>query len=150
MNTCVDNNVRQFLPVTILPSSLIPYYQGGIIDEDEETITYRLATVIQHIAGLFTLQFSLVQHTHVLVSEATFPDSHKATEDLRGFAKLNEKRLYKLMKTCMDPQTDLKNLVKATVSAPPLSHEKRLMYFRLCRTSSYAASTNPPLPSPQP
>ena len=29
---------------------------------------------------------------------------------------MNEQRLYKLMQTCMDPQTDLKGLVKAMVS----------------------------------
>lgn len=45
----------------------------------------------------------------------TFADPHKTAEDLHGFAKLNENRLYKLMKTCMDPQTDLKSLIKATV-----------------------------------
>ena len=45
-----------------------------------------------------------------------YPDRQKACEDLRAFAKLNENRLYKLMKTCMDPQTDVKALVKATVS----------------------------------
>jgi hypothetical protein len=44
-----------------------------------------------------------------------FPDPQKASDDLNTFAKLNEARLYKLAKTCMDPQTDLKNLVKATV-----------------------------------
>lgn len=34
---------------------------------------------------------------------------------MQSFAKLNEPRLYKLLKTCMDSQTDLKGLVKATV-----------------------------------
>lgn len=43
------------------------------------------------------------------------PESQKVAEDLRAFAKLNEGRLYKLLKTCMDPQTDLKSLVKSTV-----------------------------------
>jgi len=47
-----------------------------------------------------------------------FPDPYQAVEDLTAFAKLNEARLYKLMKTCLDPQTDLKSLVKATVSHP--------------------------------
>lgn len=36
-------------------------------------------------------------------------------EDLHAFAKLNEGRLYKLLKTCMDIQVDLKSLVKSTV-----------------------------------
>jgi hypothetical protein len=46
---------------------------------------------------------------------ASFPDPLKAKEDLNTFAKLNENRLFKLAKTCMDPQTDVKGLAKATV-----------------------------------
>ncbi|KAF5383320.1 hypothetical protein D9615_004981 [Tricholomella constricta] len=68
---------------------------GGIIDEDEEKVTHRLDGLIQHIS-------------------LTFPDPFKAVEDLEAFAKLNEGRLYKLFKTCMDSQTDLKGLIKAT------------------------------------
>ena len=49
--------------------------------------------------------------------EASFPDPQKAMEDLHAFAKLNEGRLYKLLKTCMDTQVDLKSLVKSTVSS---------------------------------
>ena len=45
----------------------------------------------------------------------TFPDPVKASEDFQAFAKLNEARLYKLLKTCMDTQTDLKGLIKASV-----------------------------------
>jgi hypothetical protein len=47
---------------------------------------------------------------------ASFPDPQKASEDLQTFAEKNEGRLYKLLKTCMDLQTDLKSLVKARVS----------------------------------
>lgn len=43
------------------------------------------------------------------------PDPFKGAEDLKAFARLNEGRLYKLMKTCMDSQTDLKGLIKSTV-----------------------------------
>ncbi|KDQ60158.1 hypothetical protein JAAARDRAFT_711869 [Jaapia argillacea MUCL 33604] len=68
---------------------------GGVIDENEEVITKTLGATIQRIA-------------------TQFPDSQKAAEDLHAFAKLNEGRLYKLLKTCLDTQTDLKNLVKAT------------------------------------
>jgi hypothetical protein len=50
-----------------------------------------------------------------------FLDTQKVSEDLHAFAKLNERRLYKLLTTCMDPQTDLKSLVKATVSSPQLN-----------------------------
>ncbi|KAM6492441.1 Armadillo-type fold [Amanita muscaria] len=70
-------------------------HNGGIIDEDEETVTRRFHSLTQFIAN-------------------NLPDPHKATEDLQAFAKLNEPRLYKLMKTCMDPQTDVKTLVKTT------------------------------------
>ncbi|KAJ7695426.1 cohesin-associated protein Pds5 [Mycena rosella] len=68
---------------------------GGVIDENEEAITAKLSTVIKYISG-------------------GHPEPHKASEDLYAFAKLNEQRLYKLLKTCMDLQTDLKGLVKAT------------------------------------
>jgi len=51
-----------------------------------------------------------IQHISI-----TFPDPVKASEDLKAFAKLNENRLYKLLKTCLDPQTDLKILVRSMV-----------------------------------
>ncbi|KAI8986667.1 armadillo-type protein [Trametes punicea] len=69
-------------------------HNGGVIDEDEEAVTERLDAAVKATAALF-------------------PDPHKAAEDLQTFAKLNEGRLYKLLKTCMDVQTDLKGLVKA-------------------------------------
>lgn len=52
---------------------------------------------------------------------ATFTDPQRATDDLQTFAKMNEKRLYKLLRTAMDPQTDLKTLVKTTVSLLPFT-----------------------------
>lgn len=57
-----------------------------------------------------------------VVDAGTFPDPVKASEDLQAFAKLNEARLYKLLKTCMDAQTDLKGLIKATVCSPVIFH----------------------------
>ncbi|KAI0790526.1 armadillo-type protein [Abortiporus biennis] len=68
---------------------------GGVIDQEEEKIVHELSTAIKKVASLF-------------------PDATKATEDLQNFAKMNENRLYKLLKTCLDPQTDLKNLIKAS------------------------------------
>ncbi|KAJ7599219.1 armadillo-type protein [Mycena floridula] len=68
---------------------------GGIIDENEEQIVARLAKLIQYISMYY-------------------PDQTKAAEDLQSFAKLNEGRLYKLLKTCMDVQTDVKALLKAS------------------------------------
>ncbi|KAI0938430.1 hypothetical protein AcW1_001836 [Taiwanofungus camphoratus] len=70
-------------------------YNGGVIDEDEESVTEKLNASIKRVA-------------------AQYPDSQKAGEDLHVFAKLNEGRLYKLLKTCMDPQVDLKSLVKSS------------------------------------
>ncbi|KAH9932198.1 armadillo-type protein [Fomitopsis serialis] len=70
-------------------------YNGGVIDEDEEKVTEHLKLSARRVAG-------------------TFPDPQKAMEDLHAFAKLNEGRLYKLLKTCMDTQVDLKSLVKST------------------------------------
>ncbi|TFK20656.1 cohesin-associated protein Pds5 [Coprinopsis marcescibilis] len=64
-------------------------------NENEELVTRRLTATSQHLA-------------------ASFPDPHKANEDFTAFAKLNENRLFKLAKICMDPQSDLKSLVKST------------------------------------
>ncbi|KAK1222320.1 Sister chromatid cohesion protein pds5 [Marasmius sp. AFHP31] len=68
---------------------------GGVIDENEETVKKKLEGMIRVLSG-------------------QFPDPPKAAEDLRAFASLNESRLYKLLRTCMDVQTDLKGLIKAT------------------------------------
>lgn len=43
------------------------------------------------------------------------PDSSKVTEDLGKFVKANEKQLYKLIRILVDPQTDLKLLLKTYV-----------------------------------
>ncbi|KAI0747029.1 armadillo-type protein [Daedaleopsis nitida] len=69
-------------------------YNGGVIDENEDAVTERLNAAVKATA----LQF---------------PEPQRAIEDLQSFAKLNEGRLYKLLKTCMDIQTDLKGLMKA-------------------------------------
>ncbi|KAI0689173.1 armadillo-type protein [Cytidiella melzeri] len=68
---------------------------GGVIDEDEENVVNNLTMTIKRVAGLY-------------------PDPQRATEDLSEFAKMNEGRLFKLLKTCMDPQTDIKTLVKSS------------------------------------
>ncbi|KIK94536.1 hypothetical protein PAXRUDRAFT_827895 [Paxillus rubicundulus Ve08.2h10] len=68
---------------------------GGVIDENEESVIQRLNAVIKHLSR-------------------QFPDSQKAAEDLQAFAKGNENRLYKLLKTCMDPQSDVRSVVKAS------------------------------------
>ncbi|KAG8711503.1 hypothetical protein FRC11_002628, partial [Ceratobasidium sp. 423] len=48
------------------------------------------------------------------LNPAQSADASRLADDLQAFAKLNESRLYKLLKTCVDPQTDLKTLVKST------------------------------------
>ncbi|KAG8937052.1 hypothetical protein FRC02_008159 [Tulasnella sp. 418] len=68
---------------------------GGIIDENEEEIARALSKVIQIISSML-------------------PDPSKAAEDLNSFAKANESRLYKLFKTCVDTQSDLKSIAKSS------------------------------------
>ncbi|KAI0264684.1 armadillo-type protein [Gloeopeniophorella convolvens] len=68
---------------------------AGIIDENEEDTVRKLNACINRLS-------------------ATLPDPQKAVDDLSAFAKLNESRLYKLLEVCMDPQTNLKLLVKSS------------------------------------
>ncbi|QRV81905.1 sister chromatid cohesion protein [Ceratobasidium sp. AG-Ba] len=70
-------------------------YNGGVVDKNEEEIKRHLDAAI-------------------MLLTAMIPESTKQREDLHTFAKLNESRLYKLLRTCMDPQTDLKTLIKTT------------------------------------
>ncbi|KAG8727483.1 hypothetical protein FRC12_022466, partial [Ceratobasidium sp. 428] len=70
-------------------------YNGGVVDKNEEEINKNLNAAITLLTGMI-------------------PESSKQREDLRTFAKLNDSRLYKLLRTCMDPQTDLKTLIKTT------------------------------------
>lgn len=86
--------------------------QGGIIDADEEAIVKRLRHSVHHLS-------------------VTFPDPIKASEDFNAFAKLNENRLYKLLKTCLDPQTDLKTLIRSMV---------RFNFFQSVRIHFFFAS----------
>jgi len=44
-----------------------------------------------------------------------FADVEKAKADMMTFANENEAKLYKLFKTCTDPATDLRSLIKAKV-----------------------------------
>ncbi|KAF8223437.1 cohesin-associated protein Pds5 [Tricholoma matsutake] len=131
-----DKSINAVLTLTGLKHIILTYIgntyirsQGGIIDEDEDAVVQKLNRLIQHIAG-------------------TFSDPHKVTEDLHEFAKLNENRLYKLMKICMDPQTDLKGLIKATTDfnkrmeqlsvtiAPTMAAFLRRSSFRIVNQSS--------------
>lgn len=51
-------------------------------------------------------------------STEAMPDPAKASDDLRKFAKANEKQLYKLLRTVLDPQSDLKLVLKTQVRHP--------------------------------
>ena len=53
---------------------------------------------------------------HWLTIASLFADSEKAKKDMQDFAAVNDNRLYKLLKTCFDPLTDLRSLIKAKVS----------------------------------
>lgn len=47
------------------------------------------------------------------IVRALFGDSEKARKDLSTFASVNEPRMYKLFRTLVDPQSDLRAIVKA-------------------------------------
>jgi sister-chromatid-cohesion protein PDS5 len=50
-------------------------------------------------------------------------DVEKAKKDMDMFAAINEQRLYRLYKACVDIQTDLQTLVKSRVSLEDLSYD---------------------------
>lgn len=58
---------------------------------------------------------SLPSPRAVVARPGQFPDPTKAKNDMDEFADANENRLIKLLKAAMDPQTDLKTLVKINV-----------------------------------
>ncbi|PWN28534.1 hypothetical protein BDZ90DRAFT_218538 [Jaminaea rosea] len=74
-------------------------YNGGVVDSSEES---RVKDILKYsIRGIVTL----------------FPDSDKAAQDLAAFAKLNDSRIYRLIKASIDPSTDLKTYIKARAEA---------------------------------
>lgn len=54
------------------------------------------------------------------MSALHFAEPEKAKRDMEAFASANESRLYKLFKTAVEPQTDLRALIKAKVNTDPL------------------------------
>lgn len=71
---------------------------GGVIEEKNESdVKERLAYVIDAIA-------------HLLFEDKA---RDKARKDMQTFATVNEPRLYKLFKTFVDPQSDLRAIVKS-------------------------------------
>ena len=113
LETCIKHNVC--ISPMIMFTSLISLLSGWDHRRGRgcsQTETWRCNRASFRFFLMFCIPSPILTQISVL-----YPDRQKACEDLRAFAKLNENRLYKLMKTCMDPQTDVKALVKATVSA---------------------------------
>jgi len=51
-----------------------------------------------------------------LMIESKFVDVEKARKDMESFAAINEQKLYRLYKICVDVHSDLESLVKSRVS----------------------------------
>ena len=115
IESCVLNNVYISLACYRFATKRRPFLQGGIIDENEDEVVGKLNQVIQKLTS--TLLCNIYIAAYLSSTTGTFLDPQKAADDLHAFAKLNEGRLYKLFNTCMDTQTDLKALTKATVSS---------------------------------
>lgn len=96
------------------PETMLTSSQGGIIDENEEEVVRQLNDSVKRVSGS-SVALSQQPGADLTRYTASFVDPVKAAEDLQSFANLNESRLYKLLKTCLDPQTDLKSLVKSSV-----------------------------------
>ncbi|KAJ1033876.1 hypothetical protein NDA16_000084 [Ustilago loliicola] len=71
-------------------------YNGGDVapDKDSTVVKTAMADRIRRCATMFA-------------------DPERAKTDLHAFAKLNDTRIYRLIRTCFDPQTDLKTAVKS-------------------------------------
>jgi sister-chromatid-cohesion protein PDS5 len=65
-----------------------------------------------------------VRRSDADIAEMFFAEPDKAKKDLHAFADANEQRLYKLFKTCVDVQSDLRTIVKARVSTSPISADQ--------------------------
>ncbi|PVF91902.1 hypothetical protein CPB86DRAFT_777592 [Serendipita vermifera] len=74
-------------------------FNGGVIDKDEAAIKARYNHILHESSHIPTGRFS---------------NPIKVEDDLVTFAKKNDRRLYKHLRTCMDVQTGVKDLVKTT------------------------------------
>ncbi|KAN0065934.1 Sister chromatid cohesion protein pds5 [Thecaphora frezii] len=75
-------------------------YNGGDVDKDKDVAAVKGAMA-----------------DSIRRCSTQFGDPQKAQMDLHAFAKLNDARIYRLLKTCLDPQQDLKSLAKARADA---------------------------------
>lgn len=71
-------------------------HNGGVIDKDEAGVKARLSQIVTFLASRYAEPF-------------------KAEKDLKSFAELNDKRVYKLFNTMMNMSTDIEGVVKAQV-----------------------------------
>lgn len=71
------------------------------------------------------------------------PDNAKVIEDLQTFSNMNEQRLYKLLKTCIDTQTDLKSLVKAMVTTSSSGPIHSVTFFYQAEFSKRVEQNSP-------
>lgn len=60
----------------------------------------------------------IVEHLKRLIENLArqLPDSPKARDYLWKFAKMHNRRCYQLIRFCMGPETDYRNVVKSIVS----------------------------------
>lgn len=65
----------------------------------------------------------IVEHLKRLIENLArqLPDMSKAKECLWKFAKMHNRRCYQLIRFCMNPETDYRNVVKSIVSVCVLS-----------------------------
>lgn len=106
--TCVVRSIRDGDSLTVR------YRQGGVIDEDEKTVKDRYKAAVKLIAGQSSSTADMAR-IELVGSSASTSNPAKAVEDLSKFGKANEKQLYKLLRTLLDSQTDIKTHIKSKV-----------------------------------
>ena len=85
------------------------------MDEKSEQIELQLKTVIDHLTSKhwITFIYTLCYIFSIqCMSLERFPDPQKAQTNLWKFAKMNEGRLYKLIRATMDPKSEYKYVYK--------------------------------------
>ncbi|TXT14456.1 uncharacterized protein COLE_00649 [Cutaneotrichosporon oleaginosum] len=70
-------------------------FNGGMDESVDKAVNSRLSYIIEAISRMF------------------FSDHEKARAALETFAKANDKKLYKLLRTMADPQSDLRTIIKS-------------------------------------
>jgi hypothetical protein len=66
-------------------------------------------------------------------NSGTLPDPKKAETQLKKFADLNDKRLYKLFRGIMDPSSDLKLVLKYKVILVKLRMKYKIGFLKTLR-----------------